>query len=152
MYTEPVTIEGVAGPVVVNSNAMTGKNTLTVGGAPVPGGRRGRFELPAVGGGTVPAKVRTNLMDPYPTIEVAGVKHRTGPASPLVLKILGLLPFGLIAGGLVGALLGFAAVTTNLAVTRTDQPTVVKAVLMIVVLMAAIGAYLIVVGGLSALF
>lgn len=147
MRTEPTTIQGLAGPVVVDMNTLTGKSTLTVGGVPAQGRRRGHYLLPTADGGTVEARVRATLLDPYPILHIDGAKHRTGPASPLVLRVLGLLPLLLLAvGGAVGGALGALGVIANLAVQRSSQSTAVKAMVMLAVLAAVTLAYLAVAG------
>lgn len=93
-----------------------------------------------------------NLLEPYPSITVGGVKHLTGPSSPLVLKILGLLPFltfGLTKGGAITGVIAILGVFTNLAVARTPYPTAAKAGLMVLVLVATAGVVLIVAGALA---
>lgn len=137
MQTAPLDIEGLAGPVVITSNAFTGRSSVTVGGRPVKGTRRGAYALPTADGRTVDAKVRTGLFDPYPSIDIAGVKHRTGPALPAVLRVLMVLPLALILGGLIGGAAGVSGVLLNMGIARSSQPTAVKAVLMIVVLAVA---------------
>jgi hypothetical protein len=95
--TEPLTITGLAGPVVLETNFLTGKHSITVRGHPAPRAGR-RFTLPTAGGGTVEA-VRDQFLDAYPNLEIHGVKHRTGPPTPMVLRILALVPILLHRGG-----------------------------------------------------
>jgi hypothetical protein len=140
-----VTIPGVVGPVVVNVNWFSGKHSITVGGQPVDGSRRAGFHLPAAGGGTVPARLRTGLFDPYPSLEVAGVKHRTGPSTPVALQVLAVVPLLLIAvGAALGAVFGVLGVSANFAVLRTSASTVVKVLLMLGVLVATTLVWLVV--------
>jgi hypothetical protein len=147
MRTQPTTIDGLAGPVVVDLNALTGKSTLTVGGVPAEGRRRGQYLLPTADGGTVEARVRTTLLDPYPVLHINGAKHRTGPATPMALRLLGLLPLLLVTvGGALGGGLGALGAIVNLAVQRSSQSTAVKAVIMVAVLAAVTLTYLGVVG------
>lgn len=142
MRTEPVNIEGLAGPVVVTVNSFSGRHSIAVGGRPVKGTRRGRYTLPTADGGTVEGKLRSTLLDPYPTIEIAGVKHRTGPSTSLALRVLGLLPLLLVGvGGLIGGAIGGVGVIVNLGIVRGSQSTAVKALLMIVVLVFAVVAW-----------
>ncbi|MEU8421394.1 hypothetical protein AB0C15_11020 [Micromonospora sp. NPDC048835] len=131
MNTEPLNIVGVAGPVVVATKAIWGHPAVTVGG--VPAQRTGRnYALPTVDGGVVQATVRNVLADPYPTVEVNGVRHRTGPAMPVFLRILVMLPILLFTvGGILGALVGALGVAANLAVARTRMATAVKALAMV---------------------
>nr|WP_205861650.1 hypothetical protein [Planosporangium flavigriseum] len=136
--TEPITIDGVAGPVVVATNALWGHRALTVGGQPAPRVGKHQYTLPATAGGTVYATVRSAYGDPYPTVEVNGVRHRTGPKIPVVLRVLSLLPFALaIGGGLVGGLFGALGVLANVAVARTRIPSIVKALIMVGVAVVA---------------
>ncbi|MET7808863.1 hypothetical protein [Micromonospora chersina] len=141
MHTEPIVIDRVAGPVVVDVSVW--KNTVLVAGIPQQG-RRGVVQLPAVGGGWLRAKLKqANLFDPYPVIEVDGVKHRTGPETPYPLRLLGLLPFLLIIGGaLLGGLIALPCIAANRAIARSDRSTAAKAFLMILVLAAGVLGYL----------
>ncbi len=89
--------------------------------------------------------VRPGLFDPYPSLEVNGIRHRTGPQVPVALRILALVPIGLIGlGGLVGGLIGALGVFANLAVARRSMPAIVKALLMLAVLAVTVVVWLIV--------
>ncbi|MEU8390420.1 hypothetical protein [Micromonospora sp. NPDC048842] len=131
MNTEPLHVAGVAGPIVIATKAFFGHPAVTVGGVPAP--RTGRhFALPTVDGGVVQATVRNVLADPYPTVEVNGVKHRTGPSMPIFLRILVMLPILLFTvGGILGALVGALGVWANLTVAHTRMTTAVKALAMV---------------------
>lgn len=143
MKTEPISIDGVAGPVVISTNAFWGRPTVTVGGVPAPRAGRRRYTFPAAGGRVVEATVRTGFGDPYPTVEVGGVAHRTGPTVPVVLRVLTLLPILLVCvGGLLGGLIGVLGILANLAFTRTRTPPVVKALGMIGVSVVALLVFL----------
>ena len=145
MRTEPLSITGLDGPVVVESSLLGNKPTLTVGGHPAARTGRGRYALPAAGGGTVEATVRGGFLDAFPTLEINGVKHRTGPPTPLALRILAVVPIALVAvGGLFGALIGVVGVAVNMAVARQNSSTVVKALLMVGVLVVALVVWLII--------
>jgi hypothetical protein len=137
--TEPLEITGLAGPVVVTMNSFTGKHMVTVGSHQAVGTRRGHYTFPTVDGRTVAARLRSSLLDPYPTIEISGVKHRTGPSFPVVLRMLALVPLAVLiyAGGLIGGAIGGGAIGVNLAIGRTKRSTAAKAMLMIGVLVAA---------------
>ncbi|PWU49160.1 hypothetical protein DLE60_33685 [Micromonospora globispora] len=95
------------------------------------------------------AKLSSGLFDPWPSIDIAGVKHRTGPRIPVLLQILIALPFLLVlaGGGLIGGLIGGTAMVINIAIARGRQSTPVKALLMLCVL----GAFLLVLGIIGAL-
>jgi hypothetical protein len=137
MKTDPIAINGVAGAVVVTTPVFFGHPTLTVEGQPAPRIRRRQYQLPATYGGTIDATVRTAFTDPYPSVVVNGVQHRTGPKVPVILRVLALLPFVLIVGGVIGGLFGALGFITNLAVARTQLPSVAKAPLMIGTAVAA---------------
>ena len=133
MNTEPLVIDGVAGPVVVSTHPLWGSlSGVTVGGMPVARAGKRQYTFPALPGGTVPATVRTGFGDPYPTVEINGVRHRTGPQVPVILKILILLPIALVAfGGALGGAIGVVGAMANQAAARTQLPPVVRALMMI---------------------
>ncbi|MEV0807212.1 hypothetical protein [Micromonospora sp. NPDC050200] len=132
MNTEPISIDGVAGPIVVTTNAFWGRTAVTVGGVPAPRTGKRQYALSAVAGGAVEATVRSAFADPYPTVEVNGVQHRTGPSVPVVLRVLAPLPILLVAvGGALGGLIGALGFVANLADARTRTPSVVKALIMV---------------------
>lgn len=149
MQTEPLVIPGLAGPAVVTVNQFTGKHSITVGGQSTTGTRRGQYTLPGADGGTVPAKLHTSLLDPHPSIEIAGVKHRTGPAIPLALRILALLPVVLVIGGVIGIMFGVAAILANLAVLRTNMSTTAKGGIVAVIGVVAVVTAMIVIAAVS---
>ncbi|WP_089005325.1 hypothetical protein [Micromonospora viridifaciens] len=123
-----------------------GTPRVLVGGIPETG-RRNTFELPAVGGGTVRAKLKTNIVDPYPVIEIDGVKHRTGPNTPVVLRVLMLLPFLLVLkGGLIGGLFGGVGFAVNHSIALSDRSTGAKAALMILAALGVCLVYLVLAG------
>ncbi|RZU72178.1 hypothetical protein EV384_0523 [Micromonospora kangleipakensis] len=141
MRTEPIVIDRVDGPVTVEVNTF-GNPRVLVGG--IPGtGRRDVFDLPAVGGGTVRAKLKTKLLDAYPVIEIDGVNHRTGPETPVVLRILIMIPFLLaIKGGLIGGAFGVVGFVGNHSIARNDRSTGAKAARMILATLGVGLAYL----------
>jgi hypothetical protein len=150
MRTEPLVIGGLAGPVVLESSFLASRYTVTVGGQQANRTGRGRYELPAAAGGTVQAMIRGGFLDIYPTLEINGIKHRTGPAAPLVLRVLALVPLVLIGlGGAVGGLIGVLGVMVNMAVGRLQIHAVLRALLMIGVLGAAVGAWTVVAAAIS---
>lgn len=141
MQTQPIVIDRVAGPVVVETRTF-GNPRVLVGGMP-EAGRRNVFQLPAEGGGTVRAKVKDTLLDAYPVIEIDGVKHRTGPETPRALQILCLLPWLMvIKGGLVGATFAAIGFVINRSIVRGDRSTGASAALMILATLGVALAYL----------
>jgi len=145
MRSGPVPIPGVAGQVMVDSNFWTGRQVVTVDGVPMSSGGRKRFTLPAADGSTVEARVRSSLVNPFPTVEIAGVKHPTGPELPAVLKVLIVLPLMLVVGGLVGGLIGAMGMLANARIAAWNRSAFVKAFVMIGVLLAAAIVWLLVV-------
>ncbi len=154
MQTEPMTIDGLAGPLVLTSNAFTGSTSMTVAGIPAHKHGRREFSVPTAEGGTVPAAVRSRILDPYPTIVIDGVEHRTGPAVPLALRLLSWLPFVILPaaavnltlplGRILPYLIAAACIAVNFAVLRASQRSAVKAVLMLLVPVGGIVALLLV--------
>jgi hypothetical protein len=149
MRTEPMVIDGVAGPVVLAVNAFTGRHSVTVGGHPVSGTRRGIYTLPTADGRTVAAKLRSSLLEPHPSIEIDGVRHRSGPSLPLALRVLVVLPLVLLLGGLIGGLIGGLGVVLNLGIARGRQSTAVKSLLVIMVLILTVVIFAIVAAAIS---
>lgn len=142
--TDPISIDGVAGPIVVTTNAFWGRPRVTVGGVPAPRTGNRQYALPAAAGGAIEATVRSAFADPYPTVEVNGVRHRTGPAVPLVLRVMTLLPVLLVAvGGALGGLAGGLGFVANSAVARTRIPSAVKALIMVGVSVVAYFVWLV---------
>lgn len=129
MNRATLTIDGLAGPVDVSISDLTGRAEVTVGGYAARKVRRGIFLLPTADGTEVEAKVRATLFDPHPTVEINGVKHRSGPKPPVWLALVMCLPFGL-------ALIGVIGFVANLFVIRSRLSTPVKAFLMVGILIA----------------
>lgn len=146
MKTDPIIIDGVAGPVVVTLPTFFGTHALLVGGQPAPRIRRRRYALPTTTGGTVEALLRTGFADPYPTVEVNGARFRTGPQTPVALRVLTLLPLLLVPiGGCLGGLIGALGFIANVTVARTRIPSAAKALSMIGVSAVALVAWVAVV-------
>jgi hypothetical protein len=142
MRTEPVNIDGLAGPLVVELTPITGRHSIMVDGEPTSGKPSGEYLLPLANGGLIEARLRRGVLDPYPRIEIDGVAHRTGPSVPMPLRALALLPLALIVvHGLVGAVLGVAGLAANLAIMRTAWSVPVRAALMVAVFAVAIAAF-----------
>ena len=127
----PITIPNVAGPVTVEIDPWLGRTSVQVAGKPAkPTGRR-TFALPTVDGLEVPGTVRSAVGNPFPSVEVEGVTHATGPDIPVGLKILAFLPLVLLGfGGLVGGAAGFLGVLDNARILRARKSTATTAALM----------------------
>jgi hypothetical protein len=142
-------VEGLAGPVVIDVNAFTGKHSVTVGVDQVRGTRRGNYTLPTLDGQTVAAKLHSNLLEPHPSLEIAGVRYRTGPSLPLALRVLVILPLVLLIGGLIGGLIGALGVGANLGIVRGRQSTAVKSLLMVGVLIVTVAVVAVLAAAIS---
>jgi hypothetical protein len=143
--TEPIAIDGVAGPVVVSTNALWGTPVVMVGYQTASRIGKREYALPSSFGGTVHATLRSRFADPYPTVEVNGVRHRTGPKMPVVLQVIALLPIALVGiGGLIGGLIGALGVMANVAVARTRISSAGKAFIMIGIGVVAVAVFLVI--------
>jgi hypothetical protein len=148
--TEPLMIPGLVGPVVLESSFFSSHYTITAGGYPAQRLGQKRYALPTAGSGTVEATVSGGFFDAYPTLTINGVKHRTGPAVPVVLRILAVVPFAIVfTGGLIGGLIGGIGWAVNMAILRLSLSSIVKAVLMLAVLVATALAWAEVAAGLA---
>jgi hypothetical protein len=143
MTNQPIAIPGVVSPVSVNSNVWTGKQTVMVGDRPAASTGKRVYAFPTTDGGTVEGTVsRTSLINPFPTLEVGGVKHATGPELPVALRVLMVVPILLVAlGGLVGAVIAIGAVLINFNVARSTRTTAIKATLMTLTFIAAFAVW-----------
>jgi hypothetical protein len=132
----PIVIERIAGPVTVRLPAF-GAPVVEVDGTRIAG-RRGFYDLPATNGQTIEARVRPGFMEPFPRLEVLGVSHRTGPETPITLRLAAILPAMLFAFGLLGALVGVVAIVTNWALLRSSLPALRKVGAIGLVLLASL--------------
>ena len=127
MRNGPITIPDVAGLVTVDTNLWSGKQTVIVGDHPAASSGKRKFALPMTDGGTVEGTVsRSTFISPFPTVEVLGVKHRTGADIPVALRILMVAPILLVAGGLLGALIAVAGIFVNFSLVRSSRTPAVK--------------------------
>jgi hypothetical protein len=143
MSNEPIIVPGVDAPVSVVSNFWTGRQRVTVGDRLAATTGKRTYALPTANGETVEGKVsRTTLINPFPTLEVGGVRHPTGPEVPVALRVLMVAPILLIAlGGLVGGVVAIGAVFVNFTIARSASPTATKALLMALTFAAAIAIW-----------
>jgi len=137
MHSGPITIDDIAGPITIDSNFWTGRHRVMVGPYVAPSVGRKQFALPTTDGGTVEATVRSSMLSPFPTVEIAGVRHATGPEIPGYLKVLIALPLVLLVGGLLGGLIGACGLLINSTIAQRDSGNAAKALLMVGVLVGA---------------
>jgi hypothetical protein len=147
-----LTIPGLASPVFVESSPFSGRYTITAGGYPAARLGRLRYAVPAAGGGTVETSISGGFFDAYPTLTVNGIKHRTGPPVPVILRILAVAPIALVIGGLIGGLIGALGCAVNMAVVRMSLPSVGKAVLVLAVGFVAFVMYVVAAAAVAGAF
>jgi hypothetical protein len=142
--TDPLTVAGLAGPVVLESSLLASKYSITVGGQPATRVGRGRYTFPATGGTVVQAAVRGGFLAPYPSLVIDGVTYQTGPQVPLILRVLATLPIALVGvGGAVGGVIGAAAVIANMTVLRSRTlPLPLRALIVAATATAAVASWL----------
>src|SRR5215510_9151918 len=150
MRTKPLTVTGLAGPVVLESAFFANRYSITVGGQPATRIGRGRYVLPTVGGGMVEARVRGGFFDAWPSLEINGVAHRTGPSTPVALRALAWVPVVLLfAGGALGGVIGMLAVAVNMAIARLAWSAAGRALVMIAILAIAVMMWIVAATGLN---
>jgi len=128
---------------------FTGGHTMTIGGHPAAKTSRRTYQLPTTDGRMVEAKVRPSFFDVYPAVNIADVKHRLGPATPMGLRVLMLLPIVLVAGGAIGIVTGFVAILVNATILRGAMSTVAKIASMIAVLGVAVVVWVVLAAALQ---
>jgi hypothetical protein len=116
---------------------------IVADGKPAP--RKGRaFTLADNQGAPVTFQLRGNLLDPIPAVEVGGQTIRLARPFAWYEYVLVLLPMALVVvGGLLGGLCGGVAVLVNARVLRGAQPAFVRYGLSLLVIVAAIVAWLV---------
>ena len=103
----------------------------------------GWFRVPTVYGDTTRAQLRSSWFDSHPRLVVDGVEYRTGPGTPLPLRLAILLPLALVfVGGVPGLGIGAVGVLVNFAIVRSSMLLSVKLMLMAAVLGSGFLAWL----------
>lgn len=122
MRTQPISIDGVDGTVVVATNWKGGVGVY-VDGRAVPQVGPDRFQLPAVRGADVEAHLVIKFWQVFPTMVVNSVEHRTGPKTPFPLIFLAGFPLilALPVFGWYGIIFGVATALLNQSALR-DSP------------------------------
>jgi len=145
--TQPITIEGVKGGVVVATNWKGGVNVL-VDGKEMPSRGKDRWALPAVRGADLEAYLDIKFWHVFPTLVVNSVEHRTGPKTPFPLMVLAVLPLLMVLPvfGWNGVILGVAAALLNQSALRESTSLGVRLTRLVVQDAFAIGLVLILPG------
>lgn len=148
----PVEIEGIAGPVVVHTRAV-GRPTVLAGGVPVPRLRGNAYLLPTDDGTeAVPVLVRPGRgMSPYPRLVLGDEVYETGPAPPLWLQLLAVLPVLPAFLGGAAAFVGFVGIVVSWLLLRRPWTVAARAAAVVVDLVVGLGLgwYLVLVLGWS---
>ncbi|MET0698614.1 MAG: hypothetical protein ABWY93_03025, partial [Mycobacterium sp.] len=92
--------------------------------------------------GPVQGRLLTPYTDAFPKVEVGGVVYPTGPATPIGLRILALLPVVLFVGGALGIVLAGFAIIANFAVIRSGASKVAVMATCVGTAVAGAGLYL----------
>jgi hypothetical protein len=114
-----------------------GRYAVLVGDRVAPTTNHRDYQLPTADGGTVQAVLhRPGFLDPFPTLEVNGARHRTGPKRPVALMVLAIVPMALAGlGGALGALIGAFGMFGNFGIARSRLSTAAAALCMVGVLL-----------------
>jgi len=120
--TQPISIDGVKGEVVVATNWRGGVG-LYVDGKEAPKRGQDRWELPAVKGANLEALLQIKFWQVFPTLVVNSVEHRTGPKTPIPLVVLAALPLIMVLPvfGWNGIIVGVAAALLNQQALRESR-------------------------------
>ena len=122
MRTQPITIEGVKGGVVVATNWKGGVGVY-VDGKEMPQRGQDRWALPAVRGADLEGFLQIKFWQVFPTLVVNSVEHRTGPKTPLALAIFAALPLLIVIVSWYGIIFGAATALMNQSALReTTNP------------------------------
>lgn len=142
MRTDPIAIPDLDGPVVVEQNLWSGTPRLLVGSVEVPSTGRRSFSVRTREGSSVEVTVKSTLVRPFPTIQIGERNFETGPALPVWLVILMLLPLGLLVmGGALGGAIGALGVVVNTIIARSAWGGVAKALTMLGVFAVVLGLW-----------
>jgi hypothetical protein len=145
--TQPISIEGVKGGVVVATN-WKGGVVVYVDDKEVPARGKDRWALPAVRGADLEGYLQIKFWQVFPTLVVNSVEHRTGPKTPIPLIILAGLPLLMVLPvfGWNGIILGVATTLLNQSALRESTNLGVRLARLLVQDVVAIGMLLILPG------
>lgn len=141
MRTQPITIEGVKGEVVV-ATTWRGGVGVYVDGKEAPKRGQDRWELPAVRGANLEALLQLKFWQVFPSLEVNGVEHRTGPNTPIPLIILAGLPLIIVITSWYGIFFGVATALLNQSALRESTNLWVRIARIMVQNVLGIGLFL----------
>ena len=141
MTTRLVRLPETDGPDITIERGAFGAPRVTVDGQAVPRASDGSFAILSADGSTTSFKVQSGFAGQWLELD-DGRRLALDPPVPVWLRILTLLPIGLVAvGGLIGGAIGGLGAGVNLGITRTSLSRPVQAVAMLGVLAVAAGAW-----------
>jgi hypothetical protein len=123
--TQPISIDGVDGQVVVATNWKGGVGVY-VGGREVEKVGQDRFQLPAVKGADLEGHLVMKVWQVFPTLVVNSVEHRTGPKTPIALIGLAGLPLLLVIVSWYGIVFGLTTALLNQSALRESTNIFVR--------------------------
>jgi hypothetical protein len=139
--TQPITIDGVQGEIVVATNWRGGVG-IYVDGKEAPKRGQDRWELPAVKGANLEALLQIKFWQVFPTLVVNSVEYPTGPKTPIPMIILAALPLIIVITSWYGIIFGVATALLNQSALRESTNPVVRIVRMVVQNLVGIGLFL----------
>ena len=141
MTTRLVRLPDSDGPDITIERGAFGAPRVSIDGQAIPRAADGSYAIPVADGSTTPIKVKSGFAGQWLELD-DGRRLALDPPVPVWLRILMLLPIGLVAvGGLIGGLIGGLGVGVNLGITRTSLSRPVQAMAMVGVLVVAAGAW-----------
>jgi hypothetical protein len=147
VQTQPISIEGVKGEVVVATN-WKGGVALYVDGQEAPSRGKDRWALPAVRGADLEGYLQMKFWQVFPTLVVNSTEHRTGPKTAFPVILLAGLPLLMVLPvfGWNGIILGVATALLNQSTLRESTNPWVRLVRLVVQDLLAVGLMLILPG------
>ena len=144
MTTRLVRLPDSDGPDITIERGVFGAPRVLVDGQAIPRAADGTYPIPQSDGSTQSIRYKSGFAGQWLELE-DGRRLALDAPVPIWLRLLTLLPIGLVAvGGLIGGAIGGLGVGVNLGITRTSLPRPAQAVAMIGVLALAAGAWWIV--------
>lgn len=131
----PVTIPGVRAPLTTTYSFWSGFVFSVDGQRVKPHGfPRNRLALPGTEG-PVEGRIKGVFLRAHPPIVVRDTECPTGPPTPRVFQVLAVMPLLSIVvfQGVLGFVLAFGAMATNMGIVRGSASTAAKIVSMIAV-------------------
>jgi hypothetical protein len=129
---QSVNIPGFEGQLFsVKIGKLFGNSQLLLDGKPAPAGaKRGQYRLRRNDGSEAVAHFKFTFPDPMPLLVVDGEGIQLAKPLAWYEWVWAAFPISLIfMGGLIGAIFGLGAVSTNAQIFRSDRSTVMKYVL-----------------------